>query len=303
MRTSNAFCSLAAILMSALLGQGCSATHQATFASPDDAVHALVNAVREDNRTELKRILGPESPQIVSSGDPVADRKNVQEFLQKYDRSHRIIAGEGDDLTLVVGEDDWPMPIPIVKDGIAWRFDTSRGKDEILNRRIGRNEMSAIQVCLAIVDAQRERAARDPGGVGLPEYAQKFFSDPGTKNGLFWQTVEGEEPSPLGALVASAAEEGYTADRHAPYHGYFYRMLKAQGPAAAGGTRDYVVNGKMIGGFAVVAYPAEYGNSGVMSFIVNNDGIVYEKDLGPDTPRVAKAMTAYDPGTGWKKIE
>src|SRR5437867_2801889 len=207
MRSCNAFRSLAAVLVSALLSQGCS-TSQATFASPDDAVHALVSAVREENRTELKRILGPESSQIVSSGDPVADRQNVQEFLRAYDRNHRIIAGEGDNLTLVVGDDDWPMPIPIVKDGIAWRFDTSRAKNEILNRRMGRNEQSAIQVCLAIVDAQRERAARDPSGVGLPEYAQKFVSDPGTKNGLYWQTAQGEEPSPLGALVASAAEEG-----------------------------------------------------------------------------------------------
>src|SRR5438034_935720 len=165
MRRSNAFTSLAAALMSALLSQGCSMTPRASFASPDDAVHALVSAVRDDNRTELKRILGPESSEIVSSGDPIADRQNVQEFLRAYDRNHRIIAGEGDNLTLVVGEDDWPMPIPIVKDGIAWRFDTSRGKDEILNRRIGRNEQSAIQVCLAIVDAQRERAARDPSGV------------------------------------------------------------------------------------------------------------------------------------------
>ena len=210
-------------------------------------------------------------------------------------------------LILIVGQNDWPFPIPIVGQDGKFVFDTAAGKEEILNRRIGRNELYTIQVMLAVVDAQREYAMKDNDQDGLLEYAQKFRSDPGKKNGLFWRTKEGEEPSPLGALVAQARQEGYfekePTEGPSPYHGYFYRMLTAQGANANGGEFDYIVNGKMIGGFAIVAYPAEYGNSGVMTFIVNHDGVVYQKDLGEDAEKEARAMKRFDPDKTWTKAQ
>jgi hypothetical protein len=210
-------------------------------------------------------------------------------------------------VTLVVGTHDWPFPVPIVKKGETWVFDTMAGKEELLNRRIGRNELNTIKVCLAYVDAQREYALKDRDGDGLLEYAQKFRSTAGKKDGLYWQAKEGEEQSPLGDLAARAVKEGYTSkkpgDNPVPYHGYFYKILKAQGKNAPGGAYDYVVKGSMIGGFALVAYPAEYGNSGVMTFIVNHDAVVYEKDLGKDTAKIASTMTKYDPDKSWKKAE
>jgi hypothetical protein len=189
-----------------------------------------------------------------------------------------------------------------------WRFDTAAGKDEILNRRIGQNELDVIQVCNAIVDAEREYAQRDPQGTGLPVYADRVISDEGQRNGLYWKTSENEEPSPLGPLVAAAVKEGYgmrksAAEAPKPYHGYYYRLLKEQGPNAPGGAMNYVIKGKLIGGFAVMAYPADYGNSGIMSFIVNQDGVVYQRDLGPESASVATATTAYDPGPDWKKVD
>jgi len=227
-----------------------------------------------------------------------------------YDDKHELVEGSEPDApyTLLVGESSWPFPIPVVKGKSGWYFDTAEGKDEILNRRIGRNELSAIQVCLAIVDAQREYARRDPAGTGLPVYAEKFNSDPGTRNGLYWPAKEGEEKSPLGELVAKASEEGYKSARNesgeqVPYHGYHYRILTSQGQSAPGGARDYIVEGKLIGGFGVVAWPDQYGNSGIMTFITNQDGVVYQKDLGPSTPKLAESMAAFDPGEGWKKAE
>ena len=210
-------------------------------------------------------------------------------------------------MTLVVGEEEWPFPIPIVKKGESWLFDTKAGKEELLNRRIGRNELNTIQTCLAYVDAQREYAMKDRDGDGLLAYAQKFWSTKGKKDGLYWEAKEGEEQSPLGLGAARAVREGYTprkpGDKPSPFHGYFYRILKAQGKNAPGGAYDYVVKGKMIGGFALVAYPAEYGASGVMTFIVNHDGVVYEKDLGAETAKIASAMTKFDPDQTWKKAE
>ena len=210
-------------------------------------------------------------------------------------------------VTLVVGNQEWPFPIPIVKKGETWVFDTKAGNEELLNRRIGRNELNTIQTCLAIVDAQREYAMKDRDSDKLLEYAQKFWSTPGKKDGLYWEAKEGEAQSPLGPLAARAVEEGYDGrkpgDKPMPYHGYFYRILKAQGKNAPGGAYDYVVRGKMIGGFALVVFPAEYGASGIMTFIVNHDGVVYQKDLGKETGKIAKAMTKFDPDKTWKKVE
>jgi hypothetical protein len=213
-------------------------------------------------------------------------------------------------MTLVVGSQDWPLPIPIVKnpDNGKWSFDTDAGKDEIVNRRIGRNELDVIEVCKAIVDAEQDYAHSDPDNDGVPEYAQKVISDPGKRNGLYWEAGPNEPQSPLGPLVANAVDEGYSTSPNPsgeprPYHGYCYHLLSSQGPNATGGAIDYVVNGRMIGGFGVIAYPADYGNSGIMSFIVNHEGIVYQKDLGEDTTRIAKAISAYDPGPGWQRAE
>jgi len=207
----------------------------------------------------------------------------------------------------VVGKNDWPFPIPLVKKGEVWFFDTDKGREEILNRRIGENELSAIQTMLAIVDAQREYAMKAIHRDGIPEYAQKFMSDAGKKNGLYWETKEGEEPSPLGPALAQAKKEGYSGkksdDKPVPFYGYFYRILKAQGKNAAEGAYDYVVKGKMIGGFAVVASPAKYGNSGIMTFIVNHDGVVYQKDLGKNTAKIAKNITMYDPDKTWERAK
>jgi hypothetical protein len=306
------------ILLAMMLCHGCASSAnqpvsdntQATFDTADQAVAALVDALRGNDTPHLRNILGPGSDDIISSGDDVADAENRQQFLKLYDEKHSIATNDDGSATIVVGSTDWPMPIPLTSEGHQWRFDTLAGRDEILNRRIGRNELSAIQVCLAIVDAQREYVSRNPENNDEPTYAQKFFSDPGSHNGLFWVTDQGETPSPLGPLAAAAADEGYRqpgattmpATAH-PYHGYCYRMLKSQGATAVGGARDYIVNGNMIGGFAVVAYPADYGNSGIMTFIVNHDGIVYQKDLGPGTATAADMMSMFDPDPTWAKVE
>ncbi len=299
---------LAFLVMTAFT-QGCASTGQQQFDSPDQAVQALVQSVRTQDTAQLKRILGPDGDAVISSGDEVADAQQRDAFLKDYDDKHELVAGPQGAMTLTVGNDDWPLPIPLVKDEQKgkWYFDTSAGMDEIIDRRIGHNELNTIQVCLAIVDAQREYAMKDPQGVGLPVYAQRFISDPGMKNGLYWKTSEGEDPSPLGPLVASAVEQGYTSAKTSsgqprPFHGYFFRMLKSQGPNAPGGALDYMVNDKMIGGFGVVAYPAEYGSSGVMTFIVDEAGIVYQTDLGNNTEQIALDMKAFDPGPGWEQV-
>ncbi len=282
-------------------------SQQTGFAASDQAVQALVNALRDNDYDQVKAILGPAADQIISSGDFVVDEQNQQKFLGAYDTKHELTTNPDASLTLTIGNNDWPMPIPIVNKRGKWRFDTQAGLDEILNRRFGRNELSTIQVCLAIVDAQREYVQRNPNGGDIPTYAEKFLSDPGRKNGLYWATADSEQPGPLGPLVAGAAEEGYElpnpTEAIEPYHGYFYRMLKAQSPSALGGACDYVVDGKMIGGFALVAYPASYGNSSIMTFIVNHAGVVYQKDLGPDTASIAAAMTTFDPDSSWHKVE
>jgi Protein of unknown function (DUF2950) len=278
---------------------------QRSFGSLEEAVNALVSAMRADDKKALAEIFGRAGGPLVSSGDDVADRAAYKRFVAEYDRAHRLEGGDGK-VVLYVGDDDFPLPIPLVLDGPRWFWDTDAGREEILNRRIGRNELAAIQVCLAYVDAQREYYAQDRTGAGILEYAQRLDSTKGTRDGLFWETRAGEKQSPFGPLVAQARAEGYrrpAGGGPTPYHGYFYRPLFAQGPDAPGGAYEFVVRGHMIGGFALVAFPARYGVSGIMTFIVNHDGIVYQKDLGPKTAQIAEAMTAYNPDRTWRKAE
>jgi hypothetical protein len=278
---------------------------QRTFASPEEAVKAFVEALKSNDMKAMEAILGPGSRDLVLSGDPVADKAARERFLSRYEEKNRLEVSETK-VILNLGNDDWPFAIPIVKKDALWRFDTKAGREEILARRIGQNELSAIQACLAYVDAQREYALNDRDADGLLEYAQKFRSDPGKKNGLYWEVKSGEEQSPLGPLFAAAQEKGYSAradGNPVPYHGYYYRILNSQGKNAPGGAYDYVVKGNMIGGFALVAYPAKYGASGVMTFIVNQDGVVYQKDLGRNTEKAAQAMKLFDPDSTWKKVE
>lgn len=272
------------------------------FASLEAAATALVDALRSSDQKALLSILGPEGRPLVSSGDAVADRAVRERFIAAYDRTHRF-EGAGGKVTLYVGEDDFPLPIPLVPDRDMWRFDTRAGKEEIVNRRIGQNELNAIQTCLAYADAQLEYYGEDRNADGLREYAQRFASTPGKRDGLYWETKPGERPSPLGPLVVSARGEGYKhGDKPMPYHGYYYRILTAQGPDAPDGAYDYLAHGRMIGGFALVAFPAQYGVSGVMTFIVNHAGVVYQKDLGPNSAGLARAMKTFNPDATWKKV-
>lgn len=281
---------------------------QKTFASAEDAAGALVNAAKTNDTKVVLSLFGPGGKDLVISGDKVVDRDMLERFVAAYDKRNRLEMNESETKAfLYVGEDEWPFPVPVVKKAGKWVFDVKEGKSEILHRRIGRNELGTVQACLAYVDAQKEYARRDYDRDGLFEYAQKFMSDPGKKNGLYWETKEGEEPSPLGLFVAKARKEGYgskrTGSKPAPYQGYFYKIIKAQGNNAPGGAYNYLVKDKMIGGFALVAYPAQYGMSGIMTFIVNQDGIVYEKNLGKNTAKTAEAMKAFDPDNTWKKVQ
>jgi hypothetical protein len=277
---------------------------QKSFASPEAGITALVEAVTANDQATLHAIFGPHGGKLLSSGDAVADAQSRETFLKAYGEANKLVFEGGRHAMLVIGKDEWPMPIPLVQSKDGWRFDTRQGEKEILARRIGRNELAAIKVCLAIVDAEREYAARDLDGDGIPEYAPKFMSAPGKHDGLYWETNAGEPPSPLGPLLAAATSEGYTGSGSrplAPYHGYFYRILTKQGKDAPGGAYDYFVKGNMIGGLAVIAYPARYGASGVMSFIVNHDGVVYEKNLGKNTVAIASKMTTFNPDASWKR--
>jgi hypothetical protein len=281
------------------------ASAQKTFSSPEEAVKAAIAAARSNNDNELLAIFGPTAKEILFSGDPVADKQRRAEFVAAYDQANRL-STEGEDRILIAGKQEWPFPIPIVKKGQSWMFDTEQGKQEVLNRRIGGNELFTIQTMLAIVDAEREYAMKDRDRNGLLEYAQKFLSDPGKQNGLYWEAKAGEPESPLGPIMVQARSQGYGAKittAPGPYHGYYYRILTAQGKDAPGGAYSYFVKGKMIGGFAVVAYPAEYGNSGIMTFIVNYDGKVFQKNLGPNTAAVAKSMKEYNPDKTWTEVK
>ena len=277
---------------------------QKSFASAEEAVKAVIAAARNNSDKELLAIFGAQAKDILFSGDPVADKVRRGHFIADYDEKNRL-AEEGGSTILIVGKQDWPFPIPLVKKGQSWVFDTDKGKEEILNRRIGENELFTIQACLAVVDAEREYAIKDRNRDGLLEYAQKFVSDPGKKNGLYWDAKQGEPQSPLGPIMSQARSQGYQikANTPVPYHGYYYRILTAQGKDAPGGAYNYVWRGKLIGGFAVVAYPATYGNSGVMTFIVNHDGKVFQKNLGANTASIAKSMKEYNPDKTWAEVK
>jgi hypothetical protein len=278
------------------------ASAQQSFKSPDDAAAALAAAAKSGDTKVLLKVLGPEAAEIVDSGDSVADADTRQRFVDAYEAKHSISMQANKKAILMLGKDDFPFPIPLFQAKTGWEFDTAAGRVEILYRRIGRNELEAIQTALAYVDAQNDYADKDRGA-GSGVYAQRIVSSPGKKDGLYWPS-DGEQ-SPLGELAAQASAEGYKVGggEPQPYHGYYYRILTRQGPNAPGGEMDYVINGKMIGGFALVAYPAEYGNSGVMTFVVNHAGQVYQKDLGERTEGIAKRMTRFDPDQTWKKVE
>jgi hypothetical protein len=280
---------------------------QETFSTPESAAAQLVAALRAGDIARLDRILGPDGHDLVDSGDAVADKNVRSAFVARYDEKHSIETSKDGRAILYVGKLEWPMPIPMVRTSEVWRFDTEAGREEILNRRIGANELDAVQTCLAGIDAQREYVAADRDGDGILEYARKFRSSPDARDGLYWPTKAGEPLSPLGEFAARASAEGYVGakpgEQRKPYHGYYYRILTAQGEHAEGGAYDYMAGDNMIGGCALVAWPAEYAVSGVMTFIVNHDGVVFEKDLGEDTDKIASTMPLYDPGPGWNRVK
>jgi len=274
---------------------------QQSFPTPEDAAAALAAAVKS-GPSDILKVFGKAADDIVSSGDEVADADTRQRFTSMYDTKHSVKTEGNKKATLMLGPDDFPFPIPLVNTKTGWEFDTDEGRIEVLYRRIGRNELDAIQTALAFVDAENEYADKDRGeGVGV--YAQRIISTPGKKDGLFWR--DDSDPSPLGALAAEASAEGYKAGGGGPtpYHGYYFRILKGQGSDAPGGALNYVVKGKMIGGFGLIAWPAEYGNSGVMTFLVNQGGTVYQKDLGTRTEFIAQRTTLFDPDQTWKKVD
>ena len=276
------------------------------FATPEDAGSALQAAVKSDRQTVLLEVLGPESREIVSSGDAVQDKNAASIFAGGYEVMHRWRTMPDGSQMLLVGADNFPFPIPLKKNESGqWLFDTAAGKEEILNRRIGRNELAVIEVCRAAADAQAEYFSQLHGNATEHQYAVTFISDPGSQNGLYWKSAEGQPQSPLGPLVALATSEGYSGkpEGHAPFHGYYFRMLQGQSDKAPGGAMNYLVDGKMVRGFAFVAYPAQYGDSGVMTFIINQSGLLLQKDLGKTTTETATAMIEFDPDTGWNPVE
>jgi hypothetical protein len=274
---------------------------QKTFASPEDASNALVAAAQSNDEKAMLAILGPDGKRIVSSGDETEDAQSRANFVQRYQEMHRLVKEPDGTTILYIGAENWPTPIPLVNKGDSWYFDTEAGKKEILYRRIGRNEISTIRVCQELVAAEKEYDSTQHN-----EYAQKIFSDEGQHNGLYWKAADGEPQSPIGPLVASAVAEGYAKSKNGaptPYRGYYYHILTSQGKNGPGGAKSYIVDGKMTEGFAFVAYPAEYRSSGVMTFIVNKDGVVYQKDLGKKTDVLAKAMKEYNLNSSWQKAE
>jgi hypothetical protein len=275
---------------------------QQTFNSAETATDALATAARSGDRKQIIAVLGPDSTDIASSGDPVQDDETRKAFVAAYDAKHSIARETGKPVTLFIGQDDFPFPIPLVEKNGAWSFDTKAGREEILARRIGRNELAVIEVCLALYDAQNDYADIKPKVDGMSLYAQRMISRPGKQDGLYWPKANGEPESPIGEAVADATQRGYKIGSGEPYYGYRYKILTRQGPAAPGGAINYMVGGNLIGGFAVVAWPAEYGNSGIATFMINHRGDVYEKDLGENTQQVASGMSSFNPDHTWKKI-
>ena len=276
------------------------------FASPDDAGNALLAAAKSGDQNALLAIFGPDSKELISSGDPVQDKNTAALFVKGYGVMHRWRKMPDGAQMLLVGADNFPFPITLKKNNDGqWFFDTAAGKDEVLNRRIGRNELAIIEVSHAAADAQAEYFSQLHDGETTKQYAAKFISDPGKQNGLYWKAPDGQPQSPLGPLAAYATSEGYAAkpDAHTAFHGYYFRMLKAQGDKAPGGAKNYVVDGKMTRGFAFVAYPAEYGNSGVMTFIINQDGVLLQRDLGKTTTETATSMSEFNPDASWRPVE
>ncbi|MDP2784789.1 MAG: DUF2950 domain-containing protein [Sulfurimicrobium sp.] len=278
---------------------------QASYASPEEAAKALYEIVKMHDVKSIYRVLGPGSGPLIYTGDKVADQQMRERFLAAYDKSLKIEWVGDAKATLLIGVNESPFPFPMVKSAPGWRFDAKAGAEEIVNRRIGENELFAIEFCLAYGDAQREYAEQDRDGDGVLEYAQKFRSSEGKRDGLYWPTAEGEPASPLGPLAARAKREGYSAKdmRQVPFHGYYYRILTSQGNDNPGRAHDYIVNGNMIGGYALVAYPARWGASGVMTFIYNYDGVVYQKNLGAGTASIASKMTRFNPDASWSKAK
>jgi DUF2950 family protein len=306
MRIANKFTVLA--LLSMLMGTRATwAVDQKTFASPAEAIHALVKAAEDGNQDEMLAVLGDDGKDLVYSGDPVQDKTGMEKFVKSYKTKHTIVTEDDKTRILQVGPNDWPMPIPIVNDGGKWRFDTAAGKEELLYRRIGRNELGAIAACRGYIDAQKDYAAEGHDGLPAGIYAQRLMSSSGKQDGLYWETAEGEPTSPAGPFLAEAGGQGYEGEglggKSQPYHGYLYRILKAQGAAAKGGAKNYLSDGNLAGGVGLVAYPAEYKVSGVMTFIINQNGVAYEKDLGEKTAEIAKAMTEYNPDSTWHKVK
>ena len=294
--------SLFAVTIMATVSLNSISLAQQAYPSPEEAAAGLAAAVKTGTRSALIKVFGRNGADIIESGDDVADAEARQRFLSAYEAKHSIKAEGNKKATLLLGTDEFPFPVPLANYNTGWEFDAAAGRREILYRRIGRNELDAIETSLAFVDAQNEYAEKDRGnGVGV--YAQRIVSTPGKKDGLFWR--DDSDPSPLGELAAKASAEGYKAsgDQSAPYHGYHFRILMGQGSDAPGGALNYVVKGKMIGGFGLIAYPAEYGNSGVMTFVVNHAGTVYEKDLGKRTEAIAKRIYLFDPDQTWKKVD
>lgn len=281
-------------------------SQQREFRSPASAAAALVEAARADDLKSVAAILGPDAQEVISSGDSVADNNAREDFTKRYDQMHRLAYNDKGQVILYVGADNWPLPIPIVKRGDNWVFDTAAGKEELLYRRVGRNELFTIDVLQELADAQQEYAAAQLKSSGMSQFAQKIFSDPEKRDGLYWPTSGDQSESPIGPLIADATAEGYRRDpsgHPAPFHGYFYKVLTSQGSNAPGGAIDYIADGKMTHGFAFLAYPAEYPASGVMTFMINQNGVLVEKDLGPDTEKLAAAITTYNPDPSWSELE
>jgi hypothetical protein len=280
--------------------------NEKTYASPGDAALALYNAAKSNDAQAMNAIFGSNAQKILNTGDAVADKNMVADFIRRYDQMHRVVQEPDGTVTLYVGAENWPMPIPILKNSNGqWYFDTEAGMKEILYRRVGTNENDAIETLHTLVAAQRQYASEIHDGSKAKRYALKFVSTAGKQDGLYWKTDDTQPASPIGPLIADANSQGYEMQqgKATPFHGYYFRILTRQGAAAKGGARDYVVNGQLTKGFAFVAYPAEYRNSGVMTFVVDQDGVVYENDLGQDTDKLGSSMTDYNPDSSWNRVD